>query len=199
MKILALFAIILSLAGCGTTSSLASNPKASGNIDLTANSRLLVTDFADEASSKAAPEVRPIVKLKVEAALKSLPDQIASTVTDRGAFKEVSRAEVLPSPDASMLVMRGAVTQWEDGNPAMRMLIGFGAGNARFDARIELLDGGSGEVLGTWIVDKNSWALGGAIAATQSPETFIPGAAKSIGDELSKRKREGSIPSPKKK
>jgi Domain of unknown function (DUF4410) len=202
MKIETLLAgavIIAGLAGCGTTSSLASNPQASGNIDLKAYSRLLVTDFADEASDKAAPELKPLVKIKVDAARKSLPDQIASTVTDGGAFKEVSRAESLPAPDATTLVMSGAVTQWDDGSPAMRFMVGFGAGNARFNARIQLLDGGSGDVLGTWIVDKNSWALGGAIAASQSPETFIPGAARNIGEELTKRKKEGSIPPQKKK
>ena len=195
----AVSALTVSLAGCGTTSSLASNPQTSGTIDLKAYSRLLVTDFADEASDKATPELKPVVKIKVEAAVKSFPDQIASTVTAAGAFNEVSRAAALSAPDAATLVVRGAITQWTDGSPTKRLLIGFGAGSARFDARIQLLDGGSGDVLGTWIVDKNSWALGGAIAATQTPETFMPGAARNIGDELSKRKREGSIPPQRKK
>ncbi|MEY2855558.1 MAG: hypothetical protein RL030_2690, partial [Pseudomonadota bacterium] len=184
---------------CGTTSSLASNPKTTGNIDLTPYSRLLVTDFADEATDKAAPEDKPIVKTRVEAAGRSFPDLIASTVTAGGAFMYVSRAEAPPEPDASTLVMRGALTRWDDGDVALRLLVGFGAGNARLDARIQLLDGGTGAVLGTWIVDKNSWALGGLVAAAQTPETFMPGAAKSIGDELSRRRREGSIPPQKKK
>jgi hypothetical protein len=187
-------ALIMGLAACGTTSSLNSGPQASGNIDLTGYSRLLVTDFVDEASAKADPETQQTVRIKVEAARQEFPDQIASTVKTQGGFGEVSRASSLAGPDPATLVMRGAITQWEDGSPAMRMLIGFGAGNARLDARIELLDGGSGEVLGTWIVDKNSWALGGAVAAAQSPETFLPGAAKGIGEELSKRRKEGSIP-----
>lgn len=196
---LAASALIVGLTACGTTSSLSSGPKTAGNIDLTGYSRLLVTDFMDEASAKASPETQPTVKIKVEAARKTFPDQIASTVKAVGGFGEVLRAEVLAGPDAATLVMRGAITQWDDGSPTMRMLIGFGAGNARLDARIELLDGDSGEVLGTWIVDKNSWALGGAVAAAQSPETFLPGAAKGIGEELSKRRKEGSIPPQKRK
>jgi hypothetical protein len=192
-------ALIVGLAACGTTSSLTSDPHAKGNIDLTAYSRLLITDFADEASDKAKAEVRLIVKTKVEAAGKSFPDLIAATVTAGGGFADVSRAEASSAPEASTLVMRGAVTRWDDGDPTLRFLVGFGAGNARFDARIQLVDGGTDAVLGTWIVDKNSWALGGVIAATQTPETFLPGAAKAIGDELSRRKKEGSIPPQKKR
>jgi Domain of unknown function (DUF4410) len=198
-KVIAGSALIVGLAACGTTSSLTSGPQVAGNIDLTGYSRLLVTDFMDEASAKAGTETQQAVRTKVEAARKAFPDQIAATVKTSGGFGEVSRAEALYGTEAATLVMRGAITQWDEGNTAMRLMIGFGAGNARLDARIELLDGGSGEVLGTWIVDKNSWALGGIVAAGQSPETFLPGAARGIGEELSKRRKEGSIPPQKRK
>jgi hypothetical protein len=197
--VLAAPTLITGLTACGTTSSLNSGPKTTGNIDLTSYSRLLVTDFMDEASAKAGTETQQAVRTKVEAARKAFPDQIAATVKTNGGFGEVSRAEALYGTDAATLVMRGAITQWDEGSTAMRLMIGFGAGNARLDARIELLDGGSGEVLGTWIVDKNSWALGGVVAAGQSPETFLPGAARGIGEELSKRRKEGSIPPQKRK
>ena len=42
--------------------------------------------------------------------------------------------------------------------------------------------------LGVINVDKNSWALGGAIAAGQSVDHFMNQAAKKIADELSERK-----------
>lgn len=187
------------LTACGTTSSLTSAPEAAGSIDLTVYSRLLVTDFVDEATGVAAPEDRPVVKAKVEAARRQFPDQIASTVSARGGFTEVARAEALAAPDTDTLVMRGAITQWDDGDVTLRLLVGFGAGNARFNARIELVDGGTGAALGSWFVDKNSWALGGALGAAQSPETFLPGAAKRIGEELSGRRIEGSIRKPGKK
>jgi hypothetical protein len=44
-------------------------------------------------------------------------------------------------------------------------------------------------VLGTVSIDKNSWALGGAIASAQSVETFMQGAAKKIATELESAKQ----------
>jgi hypothetical protein len=187
------------LVACGTTSALTPHAEAEADIDLTSYTRLLVADFTDEASYRARPETLPVVRNKVEAARRTFPDQIAAAVMAAGGFAEVVRAEAPGSPEATTLVMRGAITQWDDGDAVMRMLVGFGAGNARLDARIELLDGGTGRVLGTWIVDKNSWALGGVVAAAQSPETFMPGAASSIGAELSRRRTEGSIPPQKRR
>ncbi len=76
---------------------------------------------------------------------------------------------------------------------------GGGGGEAcgvNFDARVELVDGGSGKTLGTWKVDKNSWALGGGIAATQTPEGFMQEAASKIGTELSTKRKEGQVKRP---
>ena len=57
-----------------------------------------------------------------------------------------------------------------------------------FDAIVELRDGATGAVLGSMKVDKNSWPLGGMIAATQTPRTFMDGAAKKVAEEVSKRR-----------
>lgn len=187
------------VAACGTTSALKPAQNSIVGVDLTKYSTLLITDFADEASAKAKPEIQALVRSKVQAAQKTFPDLIAASVEAAGGFSVVSRGADLAQPSPSVLVMRGAITEWDDGNAALKMLVGFGAGGANFNARIELVDGGSGELLGTWIVDKNSWALGGVYAATQTAESFMPGAAKSIGEELSKRKQAGFILPPARK
>lgn len=181
------------LAACGTTSSLKPAENQLTAIDLTHYQELLVVDFADEASSKAKPEIQALVRSKVESAQKTFPELIATSVRSAGGFTDVTHGAALARPDPAMLVMRGAITEWDDGNAALKMLVGFGAGGANFNARVELIDGGTGELLGSWIVDKNSWALGGVYAATQTAESFMPGAAKSIGEELSKRKKAGFI------
>jgi hypothetical protein len=180
------------LSGCGTTSSLEA-PKATGYIDLTQYGRLLVQDFADEATTRAKPEAQPLLKPKLDMAVKLFPDQIASVTRANGGFEEVTREGVAGE---GTLVMTGAITQYDEGNAALRWMVGFAAGNVNFDARVELVDGGSGKTLGTWKVDKNSWALGGGIAATQTPEGFMQEAASKIGTELSTKRKEGQVKRP---
>jgi Domain of unknown function (DUF4410) len=188
------FAAALLLAACGTTSSLQA-PKESRAVDLTRFSRLLVEDFTDEATAKAKPETQPLLKLKLDSAVKVFPDQIAAVTKAGGGFDEVVRSG---SADASTLVLRGAITQFDEGNAVLRWMIGFAAGNVNFDARLQLVDGGTGESLGTWDVNKNSWALGGGIAATQTPEGFMQEAASKIGTELSAKRKAGSVTPPPK-
>lgn len=180
------------LAGCGTTSSLEA-PAEHATIDLTPYSRLMVEDFKDEATAKMKPEARPLLEPKVTAAMKMFPDQIASVVKAGGGFDEVLRTG---APDAQTLVLRGTITQYDPGNAALQLMIGFGAGTANFDSKLQLVDGGTGSVLGTWNVDKNSWALGGVFAMSQKPEDFMQEAAKKIGTELSDKRKAGSIKKP---
>jgi hypothetical protein len=180
------------LSGCGTTSSLEAPPERA-SIDLTPYSKLLVEDFKDEASAKMKPEARPVLEPKVAAAVKMFPEQIASVVKAGGGFDEVLRSG---EPDAQTLILRGTITQYDPGNAALQLMIGFGAGTANFDSKLQLVEGGTGTVLGTWIVDKNSWALGGVFAVSQKPEDFMQEAAKKIGTEISDRRKAGSIKTP---
>lgn len=192
MRFLLLCMIVAGASACGTTSSLQA-PDDTPTIDLTPYRRLLILDFKDEATARAKPEAQPLLQPKVTAALKVFPEQIAAVTRASGAFEEVTRDG---TPDASTLVLRGAITQFDEGNATLRWMVGFSAGNVNFDARLELVDGGTGNSLGTWIVDKNSWALGGGIAATQTPEGFMQEAAGKIGTELAGKRREGSVKRP---
>ena len=63
-----------------------------------------------------------------------------------------------------------------------------GAGSAFFEADVQFRDG-KGNSIGQVKVDKNSWALGGGLAAGQSPLTFMDGAAEKIADEAAKLAR----------
>jgi Domain of unknown function (DUF4410) len=139
------------------------------------------------------PEARPLLEPKVAEATRMFPEQIASVVKAGGGFDEVLRTG---APDAQTLILRGTITQYDPGNAALQLLVGFGAGTANFNSTLQLVDGGTGNVLGTWNVDKNSWALGGMIAASQKPEDFMQEAARKIGTELSDRRKAGSIKKP---
>lgn len=187
--------IAAAVSACGTTSKLqAPEGKKAEAVDLTRFSRLLVEDFTDEATAKVKPKAQPLAKPKIEAALKAFPDQIATVTRAGGGFEEVVRSG---DADASTLVLRGAITQYDEGNATLRWMVGFAAGNVNFDSRLQLVDGGTGQALGTWEVDKNSWALGGGVAATQTPEAFMQAAAEKIGTELSAKRKAGSVTPPK--
>jgi hypothetical protein len=180
-------ALSVLLAACGTTSALQTSEDKQ-NIDLTPYTRLLIENFTDEATHKAKPELQPVLRPKLADAVRLFPDQIASVVQASGGFEEVLREG---PAGAETLVLRGAITQFDEGNAALRWMVGFGAGNVNFDARLELVDGGSDKVLGTWLVDKNSWALGGGLAATQNPQEFMAEAAGKIGREISEKRKIG--------
>jgi hypothetical protein len=72
-----------------------------------------------------------------------------------------------------------------EGNVALRLLVGMGAGSSYFDANIRLIDGASGATLSTTKVDKNSWGLGGGIAASQTVESFMNQGAKAVAKDAS--------------
>lgn len=178
------------LSACGTTSSFQTSPSEQEFIDLLPYDRLMVEDFADDATHRAKPEDRPILEPKVAKARLLFPDQIVSVVREEGGFTTVDRNGLA---EAGTLILRGAITQYDEGNATLRWVVGFNAGNVNFDATLQLVDGGSQAVLGTWVVDKNSWALGGGIAATQTPDDFMAEAARKIGVELSTARKAGRI------
>lgn len=72
----------------------------------------------------------------------------------------------------------GEVTRFVEGNAALRLIVGMGAGSSYFDATIRISDGGNGAAINALKADKNSWGLGGSLAAAQTVDTFMSEAAK---------------------
>ena len=91
-------------------------------------------------------------------------------------------------PDANTLVITGNITKFEEGNSTLRLFVGMGAGSAFFESNVAFRNGGDGQI-GTIKVDKNSWALGGGLAAAQNPTMFMNGAAEKIAEEAKKLAR----------
>jgi len=183
---LPLYCLAVLVAGCGTTSKL--KPAIGQRIDLTQYDRLLVETFKDEFSAKAKPVDRPQKQAEADMACKMFAERIAAVVKETGAFREVVREGV---PDAQTLILTGAITRYVEGDATLRFLIGLGAGSSYFDARVELVDGTNNAVLGSWLVDRNSWGLGGGLAATQTPEGFMKSAAEKIGEDLAAARKAG--------
>ena len=160
------------LSSCGSVSGVdttgATATARSGGYD-----KVIVKDFTHSTTDYK-------VRSKVEMATKTLPDTIVSELSKQGGFSKVSRSG---KPDGSTLVIGGNIDQYDDGNAAMRLMIGFAAGNSNLDATVSYSDGSTGKSLGTVKADKNSWALGGALAAAQTADSFIDPIAKKIAAE----------------
>ena len=67
-----------------------------------------------------------------------------------------------------------------------------GAGSTYFDALVRFNDLDGDNQLGEIVVDRNSWGLGGIVAASQDIDHFMEQAAKKIASELAKAKQPSS-------
>ena len=75
-----------------------------------------------------------------------------------------------------------------------RMFVGLGVGSSYFDAAVEFKGGTESGLLATQKVDKNSFVLGGGIAANQTPLEFMRQAAKKLATDVTVAKRTGKFP-----
>lgn len=160
------------LTACGTTSAL-QNTQGQAITSTQKFSKVTVRDF-----KLSIPEFGE----KANSSKTYFPDQIATEIKKTGKFTSVTRNG---KTDADTLVIDGVITKYKEGNPQLRLFIGMGAGSAFFEATVDFSDHKGGKV-GTIKVDKNSWALGGAIAAGQNPQAFMDGAADKIAEEVAK-------------
>ena len=129
------------LVGCGTTSEIkpssgptavaASGAQGKVALDLSGYDRVFVLDFTDatDKSDMKADELRNYADT-VARATRTFPDLIAQRLRDAGAFTDVIRG---PS-DGKALVISGRITRLTEGNGALRLFIGMGAGSSYFNA-----------------------------------------------------------------
>lgn len=173
----------LSLAACGTTSGMKSVNVAPGQSaedispDFSKYNTVVVNNFTDGTKKQDLPEF----------AGKNFADRIAAAIKGTGAYENVLRASG-GAPDASTIVVDGQITRYKEGNGALRLVVGFGAGSSYFDADVNFSDMASGKELGQIEVDKNSNPLGGGIAMAQTVDTFMKGASEKIAKELAEAK-----------
>ncbi len=165
---LLLFTVMLS--SCGTTSTLKSASGGGGITTARTFSKVTVQDYTSTVGEDSG------------VANKHFADLIAAQIRQTGGFSAVSRNA---TADASTLVVDGTITRYNEGNAALRLFIGMGAGSSYFDATTRFKDSG-GSSLGQIVTDKNSWGLGGGIAASQTTETFMTNAAQKIAAEARK-------------
>ena len=165
------------LTGCGTTSNLKPADNTAGAkkaISLAGYNKVIVLNLKENKASKAFKGGE------------TFSNYVAAELENKKIFSVVSRKK----DKSRAIVIDGKVTNYDKGNVVAKMLIGFTAGNSNFDATVNISDNQTGKKLGTILVDKNSWALGGALAVAQTVETLMQSAASSIAEELGKAKKE---------
>ena len=168
---------MLMLSACGHTSNLhksSNHPDSSDRPDLTAYNHIIIYDFKDGVSkSKDSPNIISEGK--------RFSDLLASAIQAKNIFDKVERNV---NSVENILVIEGEITQYEEGSPAMRTLIGLGAGSSHFDAKITFIDNKTKQILGNVDVNKMSWALGGMIAGSQDVRSLMNDAVSKIVSEL---------------
>lgn len=175
------------LTGCGTTSDIRKQGSSQAvaeeagevvaakaeSVDLKKYDTVVVLDF----SNKVMPSNADMGK--------DFSDKIALSIANTGAFQNVERS----IKEGNAIVIDGDITRYEEGDPTLRLLIGFGAGSSYFDAIVNLKDAQTGEKIGDIVVDKNSWALGGGVAAAQDVNSHMQSAAETIAENLANAKQ----------
>jgi len=189
---------LLVLSGCGTTSDIKPTTTDAAAMSSTTDAapattaygryqKVVVLNFEDRTDkTRISSKERAAYEETMKIAVRDFADRIAGEIRKTGVFAEVLRE---PS-EGEALVISGVITRYASGSAMLRLFIGFGAGSSYFDATVDLSDNVTGEKLGQVVVDKNSWGLGGAIAASQNVEGFMQGAAEKVAGELAKAKEE---------
>ncbi|MCE3001376.1 MAG: DUF4410 domain-containing protein [Xanthomonadaceae bacterium] len=171
--------LVLSLAACGSTSKMQRSGDTA-ELDLSAYTTIVVADFANAPSKPPKADKRVAYDAEVDAARQRFARMLVDELRAYGVRGEIVRGEGLPGA----LLITGDITRYKEGNAALRLIVGFGAGSSYFDATVRFVDSDSGRVLGTITVDKNSWPLGGALAALQDGDSHMQGAAARIAEEV---------------
>jgi len=167
--------MMLVLAGCGTTSGLQSS-QGTAITSAPKFSKVSVRDF--KVSVKEHREMAASSAL-------AFPDRIASAIRQGHKFAAVARNS---APDVNTLMIDGVITNYDEGSTAKRIWLGMGFGMSFLEATVTFRDS-KGNVVGNIKVDKNSWPLGGGIAASQNPHSFMDEAAEKIAEEAARLAR----------
>lgn len=155
--------IASSLVSCGSVS--ASKPAADAStVPAKTYSKVLVKDFTAAPDSGADATAGARFAGLIAAEIKQSRPEVPLLRSGKA--------------DRSTLVVSGEITRFVEGNAALRLLIGMGAGSSYFDADIQVHDGGTNASVNSLRADKNSWGLGGGIAASQTVDVFMKEAAK---------------------
>lgn len=132
--------------------------------DLAAYSALYVEDFAMRDPKAGEREKEHLVA--------TAPGRLASQLVQNlpaGLFERVERGAPGGQIEGAV-VLRGQITQYKPGSAAARFMVA-GAGAARLDFAVQLVDAASGRELASF-ADERSWGWGGVVGAAGGIESI---------------------------
>ncbi len=172
------------LVACGSTSKLSHDGDAPSH-DFRRYGRVVVGEFGSRPAHEIPAAERAVYDAEVTAAGQRFTRLVVAALRRYGV-----RADTHGDDAGAALRIDGDITRYKDGNAALRLLFGFGAGSSYFDATVRFT-GTDGERLGTIAVDKNSWPVGalispisGLAAAAQDADAHMEGAAEKIAEQV---------------
>jgi hypothetical protein len=179
LRLAAVSGFALTLVACGSTSKI-QRAESAPELDFSKYQTIVVGEFLSKPAKPVAADERATYDAEVNAAGQRFSQMVANQLAEYGVQGEIVRGENRPGA----IRIDGDITRYKEGNAALRLLIGFGAGSSYFDSAVRFTDVDSGIVLGAITVDKNSWPLGGIAAAMQDSDSHMQGAAARIAEEV---------------
>lgn len=173
-------ALCLFLSACGTTTSLHKMQPdgVSKRISLENYNVLIVKPFTDGIEDNHSEDL-------IEDVGRLFSKQLTSQLQKSNEFRRVKWNK--PCEEGAAIIS-GKITQYEDGSKLTRFIVGFGMGNSRFDANVQVHNC-NGQNLGQVIADKTSWFLGGYWGMSQNIDDVQRLAAAAIADEIVNAKK----------
>ncbi len=183
--------VLLSLTACGSVSGL-TKESGGASMRIADFNKVEVLDFTVSNPRKFEdPKEQAEYDATLAKAQVLFADKVAEQITQTGAFTEVTRT----AGAGKALRLSGVITRYDEGNIVARGLTGF-AGQTHLEADVSVADAGSGKVLTTLKVDRNSWPLpvGASLSTLQTTGFFMNEAAKKIATELVAKKNGAAAP-----
>jgi len=143
---------------------------------------LLIRDFSADGAEYTNvndEEKAGIVKM-IPMLMNNIADTLTSELKSKGLFRSVVRND---APDGKVIVLEGSFSEFNAGNRALKMFVGFGAGKAYLKFKGRFIDGTTGQELALF-EDRETGYLGSMSGFAY--DVLFPHQAKSIGENLSK-------------
>lgn len=164
------------LLNCCSNSSNLYSANTKQKVDFSHYSKAIIYDLEDDYS-------RSKKRQKILSKGKLFSDLLANILEAEEIFLEVERNS---KTEQQALLIRGKITNLQEGSRVARNFIGIGKAAAAFAAKIEFIDNQSQKVIAIISINEKTSPLGGVFASLEDLDSIIEASAEITVDELLK-------------